>query len=293
MKSEILITGATGNTGQATLKRLIENNVPVRAMVRVLDERSKALEEKGVEVVQGDFSDYFAVKKALRGIKRAYFCYPFKDGLPKAATYFAKAAKENGVEVIIAMSQMNVHDRSSSPATQNHLAAEDIFNWSPVPVVHIRPGLFAWNYLSMAGPTIKQEGKFYFPNLDAKYTIVHPQDIGDVVANLLVSDHIELHYGKTYELAGPRTYTSHELVKELGELLEKETEYVPIPVEHWIENVKQDPYINDFLAKHLKEFSNDIKQGLFDKNNDHVATLTGHEPRAFSTFVKENIQAFQ
>ena len=45
--TEILITGATGNTGQTTIKALLEKDILVRAMVHVIDDRSKDLEKKG------------------------------------------------------------------------------------------------------------------------------------------------------------------------------------------------------------------------------------------------------
>ena len=92
MKTEILITGATGTTGQYAIQHLVDKGIKVRAMVRTIDARSNKLEALGVEVVQGDFLDINSLRTALDGIKRAYFCYPFTDYLPKAAAFFAKVA---------------------------------------------------------------------------------------------------------------------------------------------------------------------------------------------------------
>ena len=293
MNSKILITGATGTTSQLAIKSLLNRGLKVRAMVRLFDQRSEQLEELGAEVVKGDFLDLKSLRTTLEGIERVYFCYPFKDGLTKAAGYFAKAAKESGVKLTVSMSQMNVHEGSTSPATQNHLIAEDILDWANIGSVHIRPGLFAWNYLNMAGITVKAEGKFYFPNPDAKYTIIHPQDISDVVAELLISENYKSHIGKKYYLTGPRIFTAQEVVNELGDLLNRKIEYIEIPIEHWVEAMKRDPYVNDFLAKHLREFSKDIANGFFNKSTDVVETLTGHKPREFKTYLKENIDAFK
>ena len=52
-----IITGATGTTGQYAIQHLVEKGKKVRAMVRTIDDRSKQLEGKGVEIVQGDFHD--------------------------------------------------------------------------------------------------------------------------------------------------------------------------------------------------------------------------------------------
>ena len=55
MKPQILITGATGTTSQYAIQHLVEKGIKVRAMVRTIDDRSKKLEDMGVENVQGDF----------------------------------------------------------------------------------------------------------------------------------------------------------------------------------------------------------------------------------------------
>lgn len=287
MKAKILITGATGTTGQYTIENLLNKGIKVRTMVRTIDERSKKLEDLGAEVIQGDFMNLNSLRNALKGIKRAYLCYPFKDNLPKGAGYFAKAAKENGVELTVAMSQMNVHENTSSPATQNHLITEDILDWANIGAVHIRPGLFASNYRNMAGPTVKTEGKFYAPNSNAKFTIIHPKDISDVVSEILVSDKITEHIGKRYLLAGDKIYSGKEVANTIEKVINKNVEYIPIPVEHWIDAMKKDPYVNEFLAKHLEEFSKDIDAGKFNITNDVVQRITGHEPRSFSEYIEE------
>jgi uncharacterized protein YbjT (DUF2867 family) len=54
MARKVLITGATGDTGRATVKESLALRLKVRAMVHSMDERSAALEKLGTEVVVGD-----------------------------------------------------------------------------------------------------------------------------------------------------------------------------------------------------------------------------------------------
>lgn len=292
MKTEILITGATGTTGQYAIQHLLKKGKKVRAMVRVIDERSKHLEAQGVEIVQGDFFDIKALRTALGGIKRAYFLYPFQDYLPKAAGLFAKAAKEQGVEMIIEMSQMGAEEDSTSPATQNHVVTEHIFNWANVGAVHIKPGLFAWNYLGFAAPTVADHNKFYYPHPEAKYTIVHPKDIGEVVAEILADNDMDKHIGQNYEISGSQVYSAKEVTKSISELINQEVEYVPVSVDQWIDAVKDHPTVNEFLAKHLKEFSAEVADGRFNKTTNVVKDITGHEPRSFQEYIEEHKEAF-
>jgi uncharacterized protein YbjT (DUF2867 family) len=292
MKTEILITGATGTTSQYAIKHLVAKGVKVRAMVRSFDERSEQLITLGVEVVKGDFFDGNSLKKALNGIKKAYFLYPFKDHLPKAAAYFAKAAKQAGVELVVSMSQMGTDEDSPSPATQNHYAAENILDWADIGAVHIRPGLFAWNYLGLAAPTVTDHQKFYYPVKEARYTIVHPRDVGEVVAEILLDKDPQNHIGQKYDLSGDRTHSGQEVADDIGALLNTKVEYVPITVDQWIDSVKDHPTINPFLAKHLREFSKEVADGRFDMTTDTVEIITGNKPRSFRSFLEENRQYF-
>ena len=287
MEVEILITGATGTTSQYAIEHLLKKGKEVRAMVRSLDDRSKKLSEQGVEVVQGDFLDKDSLREALNGIKRAYFLYPFQDHLPKAATNFAKVAKEKGVEMVIEMSQMGAQASSPSPATQNHAMTEDIFDLADVGAVHIRPGLFAWNYLGFAAPTVVDHNKFYYPHPEARYTIVHPKDIGEVVAEILADQNKDKHLGQIYEISGSLAYSANDVTSDISELIKQKVEYVPISVDRWIDAVKDHPTINDFLAKHLREFSAEVAEGRFDKTTTVVKDITGHEPRTFKQYIEE------
>ena len=114
--AKILITGATGDTGGYAIEELLHKGHPVRALVHRLDDRSQRLEDKGVEVVAGDYLDLGAMRVAVQGVRRAYFVYPVCPGIIPATAYFAQAAKEAGVEAIVNMSQ----DRKSTRLNSSH-----------------------------------------------------------------------------------------------------------------------------------------------------------------------------
>ncbi|EAQ99633.2 NmrA family NAD(P)-binding protein [Maribacter sp. HTCC2170] len=292
MGTHILITGATGTTSQYAIQHLVDKGIKVRAMVRTIDERSKQLETLGVEVVKGDFLDIESLRRALKGVNRAFFCYPFTDYLPKAAGYFAKAAKEENVEMVVEMSQMGAREDTPSPATQNHVITESIFDWANIGAVHIRPGLFAWNYLGLAAPTVAAQQKFYYPDSEANYTIIHPKDIGEVVAEILSDHNREKHIGKRYDLTGSKTYSATDVAESIGEVLNQDIEYIPISIDQWIDTIKDHPTINPFLAKHLREFSSEVSDGRFNRISTNVQDITGHEPRSFEQYVAEHQAMF-
>lgn len=108
MKNQIkyLVTGATGKTGTYAINELLRQGAQVRALVHKIDERSEKLSEKGVEVVEGDLNDFLSLGEALKGISGVYFVFPIQtSGILAATAYLIQAAKENGVQHIVNMSQ--------------------------------------------------------------------------------------------------------------------------------------------------------------------------------------------
>jgi NAD(P)H dehydrogenase (quinone) len=152
---KFLITGATGGTGGYTVRQLLAKKQAVRVLAHRADDRSKQLRELGAEVVLGDFLDFDAIRAALQGIQRAYFCYPISPGIVQASAQFAQAAKEAGVEVIVNMSQKSARSDAKSVAARQHWLSERVFDWSGVPSVHVRPGFFA-EWLLYLAPLIRQ-----------------------------------------------------------------------------------------------------------------------------------------
>jgi NAD(P)H dehydrogenase (quinone) len=74
-----------------------------------------------------------SVRNALEGINAAYFVYPVHAGIIQATTYFAQAAKESGLSLVVNMSQISARQEAKSHAAQDHWIAERVFDWSGVP----------------------------------------------------------------------------------------------------------------------------------------------------------------
>ena len=66
-----LVTGATGFLGRHLVDLLVGHGEPVRALVRA-QAAAVALEQRGVEVVEGDVTDDEAVGRAAAGCERVY-----------------------------------------------------------------------------------------------------------------------------------------------------------------------------------------------------------------------------
>ena len=151
MSHPILITGAAGgpqgSTGRLVANILLKQGISVRAFVHKLDARSDELRLQGAEVIEGDLLNPASVVAAMREVKRAFFTYPVADGLLEAATIFAAAARDRGLELVVNNSQFqgtpddpSSRDLQHAPSFRNlqHRLADRIFDWAQVGAVHLQ-----------------------------------------------------------------------------------------------------------------------------------------------------------
>ncbi|MFE3830428.1 helix-turn-helix domain-containing protein [Streptomyces sp. NPDC059092] len=107
MKHNLLVIGATGQTGGDTAELLLQRGHRVRALVRRVDERSERLAGLGAQTVEGDVLHLGSLAEATKGIDALYFTYPILPGLMDATANVALASEENGVQAIVNMSQVS------------------------------------------------------------------------------------------------------------------------------------------------------------------------------------------
>jgi NAD(P)H dehydrogenase (quinone) len=296
IQGKVLVTGATGDTGRATVDELLARGHRVRALAHGQDERSQRLQERGVEVVSGDLLDFGQVKAALNGVRRAYFVYPIRPGILQATAYFAQAAKEAGVDGIVNMSQKSAREDAKSHAATDHWLAERVFDWSGVTVAHIRPTYFA-EWLLYLAPMIKA-GRLHVPFGSGKHAPIAAEDQARVIASILEDP--ATHNGKVYPLFGPVEYTYQETAQVLSRVLGKSVEYKQVDFEEFKTTLQaggkasaKGQFGNDFLFQHLREVAIDHQNGIFEGTNDLVEKLGGRPPMTLEAFITKHRRAFE
>ena len=296
IQGKVLVTGATGDTGGATVDELLARGHRVRALAHGQDERSKKLQDRGAEVVYGDLLDFGQVKAALNGVQRAYFVYPIRPGILQATAYFAQAAKEAGVDGIVNMSQKTAREDAKSHAATDHWLAERVFDWSGVTVAHIRPTYFA-EWLLYLAPMIKA-GLLHVPFGTGKHAPIAAEDQARVIVGILNDP--ATHNGKVYPLFGPVAFTYRETAQVLSRVLGKSVEYKQVDFEEFKTTLQaggkasaKGRFGNDFLFQHLREVAIDHQNGIFEGTNDLVEKLGGRPPMTLEAFITKHRRAFE
>jgi uncharacterized protein YbjT (DUF2867 family) len=200
LKPVILVTGATGKTGAATIKQLLAQGYPVRALVRRADGRSEWLKKAGAEVVVGSLEDATDLRTAMAGVQRAYYCPPPEPGTLRRAALFATVALESRLETVVAMSQWLADAIHPAIHAREKWLSDKIFQSTPgLDVITINPGFFADNYIMGLQP-IAHFGLMAMPLGDGLNAPPSNEDIARVIVSSLVNP--APHIGKTYRPTG-------------------------------------------------------------------------------------------
>ena len=286
----ILVTGATGATGSSAIEALLRLRIPVRAFVHQRDARSEQLRAQGVEIAQGDLSDFEAVSGALSGIAAAYFVYPIQvPGILEATAFFAQAALEQGVGAIVNMSQASARRTAKSHAARNHWIAERLLDRSGIPVTHLRPTLFAEWIMYLAG-AIRDKKVLPLAFGHARYAPVAGEDLGRVIAAILKDP--AQHAGKTYPLYGFNELSQYDIADMLTQVLGHKITYLPMEIEAFKNMLKEMGFTPHF-QQHMGHVCQDCQDGIFSGTNDLVKKLSGQEPLGMLDFIVKNEARFR
>jgi len=278
-----LVTGATGETGGYTVRRLLEQGHAVRALVHKEDERSEALRARGAEVVIGDLLEHDDAIRATAGINAAYFCFPVRPGIIQATAYFADAAKRAGLGAVVNLSQISAREDSKSHAARDHWIGERVFDWSGVPVVHLRPTFFAqWLLYRFSRVTIVEEGIIDLPYGEGRHAPIAAEDQARLIAAILAEP--AAHLGKTYTLHGPIELDQAGIAAAVSEVLGREISYRPVTIPQYRERLEQ-AGLPEFMIQHFSAIAVDYQNGIFSGQDKIIAEITGRPPMTVQEFV--------
>jgi NAD(P)H dehydrogenase (quinone) len=284
----ILITTANGDTGRPLVDYLLKKGFNVRALVRADDERAQRLRDKGAEVVFGDLLNFRDVRAALQGVQRAYFNFPVGEGLVEAAVMFAQAAKEQDLELIVNLSQIQSRPHARSKATQNHWLSEQIFDWSGVPTTDLRATFFMQWLLYICG--LIRYGRYALPfNAEGRFAPIAARDIALTAANIFASP--KKHGGRTYTLTGPVEYSHEELAAEVGRVLGKDLPYEQVTVTTFLKLIGLDG--DTAKLQHFEAATIDQQEGRLAGVTDDASNINGQPLAAVEEFVNENRSLFE
>ncbi|AEN14087.1 uncharacterized protein YbjT (DUF2867 family) [Streptomyces sp. DvalAA-21] len=212
--SPVLVTGATGRVGRVVIDRLLDADVPVRALVR-RPEAAATLPPQA-EVFVGDLTVPASLGPALTGAGAVLLIWTAPPRT--AAAVVERLAAHVRRVVLLSSPHRTPHPffRQPNPAAALHADIERLLAATGLESTILRPGMFASNSLAWWGPALRAGGIVRWPHGAAESAPVDDRDVAAVAARTLRQDG---HVGGDYVLTGPEPLTLAAQVDVIGDAL--------------------------------------------------------------------------
>jgi NAD(P)H dehydrogenase (quinone) len=221
--SMILVTGASGKTGQTIVRALARSGTePVRAMVRRAEQIEALTAEGAQQVICGDMRDARQMCAAFAGVRAVYHICPnmSPDELMMAENAILAARECGEVEHFVYHSVLHPQVEAMSHHWLKLRVEERLFT-AGIAFTIVQPGPYMQNVLWYWN-SITQQGIYPVPYaLEARLSMVDLEDVAEAAARIFQQAG---HTGAIYELGGPEALSQHEVAEILGQALGRKVE---------------------------------------------------------------------
>lgn len=229
-KRTILVSGATGKQGGASLRHLRNSGFTVRALTRDPDEpKARALAGHGVELVRGDLEDRASLTRAVddvdgvHSVQESHAAGP--EGEIRQGTNLAEAARRGGVSHFVYSSVAGADQGTGIPHFDSKFRIEEAVRATGMPFTIVRPVFFMENWLGMRDSI--EKGALTLPlDPSTRLQMVAVDDIGGAVAMAFQSP--GKWRGRIFEIAGDELSMT-ELASIFSRATGREVRYVQAP----------------------------------------------------------------
>jgi uncharacterized protein YbjT (DUF2867 family) len=286
MPGSVLIMGATGNVGGATLAALRSAGVEAEAFVR---DRTRAAEALGSDqpLRVGDLGDADSITAALDGIERVLLCSGNDPALREQQLNAVEAIAASDVQRVVKISASPVATRADSPSRvgRDHAAIEHALRVTRREVVAIRPNVFMQSFFAQI-PAIAN-GVLPGPE-GGRVSFVDAVDIGRVAAVALTADETP---APTLELTGPEALTWFDAAQRMSEVLGRSIAHVPTPTDALAQAMRAlgRP---EWLVEHVTELAGLMSEPKAAEVTGVIEDVTGRSPRTLTEFLTDHASAF-
>ncbi|HII90982.1 MAG TPA: NAD(P)H-binding protein [Methanosarcina sp.] len=281
-----IILGATGQIGSMLVDNLIKRGQSVRAVVRN-GSKAEGLRSKGIEISIADYFDVEALKKAFQGGSLAFLLTPenpeSQDFISETKTIinnYREAILASGITKIVGLSSNGAQHESGTGNLMASYMLEHAFSDLEIEQVFVRPSYYFSNWLGYL-ELVKEHGILptFFPP-EMKVPMIAPPDVAEFLSEVMVC---KIPKKRIYEITGPHAYSSLDIAKILGEVLNRNVILQQVLPEEWESTLIQAGFSKDG-AKNLALMTKAVIEG---KTKNEASN-----PVSFSTDFKSYLKNF-
>lgn len=280
----ILVTGATGNIGQALVAQLKRDAADLEVI---------AASPKGESLAQApgralNLLDPASAQAAMQGIDRLFLVTPAHPDMEAMTANAVKAAQSAGVQHIVRVSGAGADAASDIAIARLQGRCDQIVIDSRLPYTLLRPKNFMQNFTTFLRDMIRA-GTVYSSQGDGRVPFIDARDIAAVAAAVLQAP--PAHAGQAYTLTGPEALTNAEALAVIAREIGRAVTLVPISEDQAIDGMRQ-AGMPESMVQAMSSLNRVIAAGWVAEVTDDVPHLLGRPARAWADFVAEHRSAW-
>lgn len=282
----ILVTGATGHFGKATIDFLLKKGISANNISALVRDVTKAedLKTKGINIKIGDYDNYASLLEAFKGVDKLLLVSGTDVvNRGKQQINAVNAAKEAGVKHIIYTSFERKNDTETSPIAflaKSHIETENQIKTSGMAYTILRNNLYLDALPMFFGEQVLETGIF-LPAGNTQGAFALRNEMAEAAANILTS---QGHENKEYSLSNSENVSLQEIAQDLSAIAGKQINYVSPPQEVYVDALTKANVPAEYIGM-LSGFAEAIKQGEFSAEKTDLENLLGRKPTTTKVFL--------
>ena len=295
---KIIVTGASGQFGNAAAKMLLEK-VAGEDLILLsrTPEKLAEFEGTGAHIRHADFDDPDSLLTAMEGGERMLLISTVRVGSRvEQHTNAVEAAVAKGVKHVAYTSLLGVRT-PGNPSVEgfDHIATERMIEASGLAWTHLRDSLYAEAVATaMAIPALLAGHKPENAGL-GRVPIVSRDDCVAIAVGVLTQDG---HANRAYDVTGPELWNLPDAMALVSEMSGKPIEIEPVDDEGmyaYFDSLgvarKASDVVPDgpipWASEGMVTFGQSIREGFMDVQSDDVERVTGRRPRTLRSVCEQ------
>jgi NAD(P)H dehydrogenase (quinone) len=284
----ILVTGATGHFGKATIDFLLQKGIAANNIAALVRDETKAtgLKAKGIIIKVGDYDNYSSLIEAFKGVDKLLLVSGsdvVKRG--KQQEDVVKAATEAGVKHIIYTSVERKNETATSPiafVAKSHIDTENQIKASGIAYTILRNSLYMDYIPVFIGDKVLDTGVFW-PAGDGKLGAVTRDEMAEAAANILTGTG---HEGKDYLISNIENNSFKEVADLISKAAGQKVSYFS-PTQEEYKAALQKAGVPATYIDMFAGFAEAIKQGEFESKKSDMQFLLGRKPTTLAVYLQQ------
>lgn len=279
----ILVTGASGKTGNAITRALTARGMDVRAIVRHKKQVDQLKKLGAKEIIIADLLDGERMNEVFFGATAVYhICPNMHPQEEEIGQLMIQAAQKNHLKHFVYHSVMHPQVEAM-PHHWNKMRVEDQLFRIKIPFTILQPAAYMQNVLGYLDKMLKT-GEYRIPySTSSRSSMIDLNDLAEVVVKVFSEPG---HENAIYELSSSETLSALDVATVVANVTGKLILAGTIDRVAWEKDVRKSG-LSDYAVETLLKMFQYYEENDFIGNSNQLTWLLEREPNSFEQFFRK------